>query len=148
MPGTYNRGKFLLAGGSATPVDWDTSDIRALLVHGTYTFAATHNFVSDIGTGEVSGGNYTAASRRTTTRTVVENDGAGVNRAELTCANILWSALSTTQSPNGVVFYRETATSPTDANRELISWHEFTATATNGGDFTVSFTGTNAILLT
>lgn len=135
MAGWYNRGKALLANGG---VDWDTTDIRALMVTSTYTFNADHNFVSDI-TNELTGGTYV---RKSLTRTVVENDTN--DRAELTIANVLWTALSATGTPAAFVVYKFNAA---DGSAELISYHDFTATPTNGGDFTVSFSGTNATLL-
>ena len=136
MAGTYNRGKALIANGGA---DWDTTDIRGLLVTSTYTFNADHNFVSDI-TNEVTGGTYV---RKALTRTVVENDTN--DRAELTIANVTWTALTCTGTPAALVVYKHNAA---DGSAELISYHDFTPTAANGGDYTVSFTGTNAILLT
>jgi hypothetical protein len=135
MAGTYNRGKALLANGG---VDWDSTDIRALLVTATYTFNADHNFLTDI-TNELTGGTYV---RKATTRTVVENDTN--DRAELTVANILWSALTATGTPAALIIYKYNAA---DGSAELLSYHDFTATPTNGGDFTVQFSGTNAILL-
>lgn len=135
MAGVYNRGKALLADGG---IDFDTTDLRALLVTSTYTFSAAHNLVSEL-TGELTGGTYV---RKATTRTVVENDTS--NRAELTVANVLWSALSATGTPNALILYKFNAA---DTAAELLSYHDFTPTATNGGNFIVSFSGTNAILL-
>ena len=137
MAGVYNRGKALLANGG---VDWDTTDLRGLLVTATQTFNADHNTVSEIVANEVTGGTYV---RKALTRTVVENDTN--DRAELTIANVLWSALTCTGTPAALIVYKFNAA---DASAELVSFHDFTATAANGGDYTVSFSGTNAILLT
>lgn len=136
MAGTYNRGKALILNGG---IDFDTTDIRALLVTSTYTFSAAHNFVTDL-TNEVSGGTYV---RKATTRTVVENDAS--NRAEGTVANVLWTALTCTGTPAALILYKYNAA---DGSAELLSYHDFTATAANGGDYTVGFSSTNALLLT
>jgi hypothetical protein len=135
--GTYNRGKALIANGG---VDWDTTDIRVLLVTASETFNPDDNFVTDVSANELTGGTYV---RKATTRTVVENDTN--DRAELTLANVVWTALSATGTPAAMIVYKYNAA---DGSAELISFHDFTATPTNGGDFTVSFSGTNAILLT
>lgn len=136
MAGTYNRGKALILNGG---IDFDTTDIRALLVTSTYVFNADHNLVSEL-TNEVSGGTYV---RKATTRTVVENDT--LDRAEGTVANVLWSALTCTGTPAALILYKFNAA---DTAAELLSYHDFTPTAANGGDYTVSFTGTNALLIT
>lgn len=137
MAGVYNRGKALILNGG---IDFDTTDIRALLVTSGYTFNPDHNFVSELTANEVTGGTYV---RKSTTRTVVENDTN--DRAEGTVANVLWSALTCTGTPAALVLYKFNAA---DGSAELLSYHDFTPTAANGGDYTVGFSGTNAILLT
>ena len=42
----YNPGREGFLDGS---IDWDTDDIRVMLVLSTYTFVATHKFITDIG---------------------------------------------------------------------------------------------------
>lgn len=138
MAGVYNRGKALIANGG---VDWDTTDIRGLLVTAAYAFNADHNTVADLGANEINGGTYV---RKALTRSVVENDAS--DRAELTIANVTWTALTTGGGvPAALVVYKHVAGTTAD---ELVSFHDFTATAANGGDYTLAFSGTNAILLT
>lgn len=134
MAGWYNKGKAALANGTA---DWDTTDIRALLVRSTYAFSPDHDFVSGL-TGEASGTGY---ARKTTTRTVVENDTN--DRAELTVAGLTWTSADF-GAVNGLVLYVQNAS---DAAAELLSYHDFTEVTTNGGDLTVSFASNNATLV-
>lgn len=135
MAGWYNKGKAALADGTA---DWDTTDIRALLVRSTYTFSPDHNFVSDVTANEASGTGY---ARKTTTRSVVENDTN--DRAELTVTSLTWTAADF-GAVNGLVLYVYNAA---DASASLLSYHDFTEVTTNGGDLTVSFASNNATLV-
>lgn len=136
MAGAYNRGKALLANGG---IDWDTTDIRGLLVTASETFNPDDNFVSDVVANEITGGTYV---RKALTRTVVENDT--LDRAELTISAIAWLALTATGTPAALITYKYNAS---DAAAELFGYHEFTATPTNGGDYTLSFSGNNAATL-
>jgi len=48
----YDKGREGFLDGS---IDWDTDDIRVVLVRSTYTFSAAHDFVDDITTGNENG---------------------------------------------------------------------------------------------
>lgn len=131
---TYNRGKALLLNGG---VDWDTSDLRGLLVASAYAFDPDHNTVSQI-TNELAGTGYV---RKSLTCTVVENDA--LNRAELTIAPLTWTGINAGTIAALIVYKHNAA----DASAELVSYHDMTALVTNGGDATVSFASNNAVLV-
>lgn len=135
MAGVYNRGKAGLANGT---VDWDTSDLRGLLVTSAYTFDADHNTVSQI-TNELVGTGYV---RKSLTCTVVENDAS--DRAELTIAALTWTAIDA-GTPVALVVYKHDAGG--DASSQLFGYFDFTAVTTNGGDLTVNFASDNAVLV-
>jgi hypothetical protein len=61
----YDPGREGFLDGS---IDWDTNDIRAMLVLSTYTFVASHKFVTDL--GSVDNGRTAALSGKTVTNGV------------------------------------------------------------------------------
>lgn len=63
----YNPGREGFLDGS---IDWDTGDIRAMLVLSTYTFVASHKFLSDL--GAVDNGRSAALGTKTVTDGVAD----------------------------------------------------------------------------
>lgn len=63
----YDPGREGFLDGS---IDWDTNDIRAMLVLSTYSFSAAHKFVSDL--GAVDNGRTAALSGKTVTNGVAD----------------------------------------------------------------------------
>lgn len=51
-------------------IDWDTGDIRAMLVLSTYTFVASHKFITDL--GAVDNGRSAALGTKTVTNGVAD----------------------------------------------------------------------------
>jgi hypothetical protein len=51
-------------------IDWDTDDIRAMLVLSSYTFSAAHKFITDL--GAVDNGRSAALSGKTATNGVAD----------------------------------------------------------------------------
>jgi hypothetical protein len=51
-------------------IDWDTGDIRAMLVLSTYTFSAAHKFINDL--GAVDNGRSAALGSKTVTNGVAD----------------------------------------------------------------------------
>lgn len=128
--GMYNSGKAALVNGS---IDWDTSDIRVLLLQGTgYVFNPDHNYVSDLtpATNEANATNYVRKSLTGRTVTVdTVND-----RAVCDAADVTWTALggAVNNTISAAVVYLYNAA---DTAAQLICYQDFTDTATNGGDF-------------
>lgn len=58
----YNPGREGFLDGS---IDWDTDDIRVMLILSTYTFVATHKFITDL--GAVDNGRSAALGTKTVT---------------------------------------------------------------------------------
>ncbi len=65
----YDPGREGFLDGS---IDWDTDDIRVMLVLSTYTFSAAHKFVSDL--GAVDNGRSSALGSKTVTNGVADAD--------------------------------------------------------------------------
>jgi hypothetical protein len=128
----YNKGKYALVSGD---VDWLTTTIKVMLVDDTYTFSATHNFVSDVSADELSGTGYVAgfgnSGRKTLgSKTVTEDDAN--NRAELDAGDLTWTGLDAGTVGGAIVIVEIT----NDAASLLLAFLDSTDTASNGGDFT------------
>lgn len=63
----YDPGREGFLDGS---IDWDTDDIRVMLVLSTYTFVASHKFLSDL--GAVDNGRSAALGTKTVTNGVAD----------------------------------------------------------------------------
>lgn len=135
----YTRGVHLILSGD---LDWTTNTVKVLLVSASYTYAATHNFVSDVSAYELSGTNYASgfsgSGRKTlASKTATENDGS--TRAELDCADLTWSSINAGTIGGLVVYLNGTS----DADSALIAFLDPTDVVTNGGDvvFTIATAG-------
>ena len=107
---TMTNGEWSFTGGAA----------KALLVTSTYVFnQATHKYRSDL-TGELAaGGGYTTGGVALGTKTSVYT--SGTKTLALSCANIVFAALTAT-GITGCVLYFDTGTSTTSA---LLSYIDF-----------------------
>lgn len=63
----YDSGREGFLDGS---IDWDTNDMRAMLVLSSYTFSAAHKFISDL--GAVDNGRTAALGSKTVTAGVAD----------------------------------------------------------------------------
>jgi len=63
----YDKGR---EGFLDNTIDWDTGDIRVMLVKSTYTFSAAHDFVDDIGAND--NGRSAALGSKTVTSGVAD----------------------------------------------------------------------------
>lgn len=59
----YDKGREGFLDGS---IDWDTDDIRVMLVESTYSFSAAHDFVDDITSGNDNGRSAALGSKTVT----------------------------------------------------------------------------------
>lgn len=135
----YNKGMFEITNQST---DWDTGDIRVLLVDDTYVFDPDHNFVSDVVGEEISTTNYV---RKVLQNTTVTEDDAG-DEVILDADNETWTALGPPAggpTVGGAVIYRNTGA---DGTSPLISFGDLTDTVVNGGDFTVNWPAAGIIV--
>lgn len=125
----YNPGREGFLDGS---IDWDTDDIRILLIDSSDGFTATDKFVSDVTAGAI-----VARSTALGTKTIADGVAGAADKA--------LSAV-TTGHTCAVIIYKYNAS---DASARLIAWLD-TGTnfpiVTNGGDVTVQWdTGANKI---
>jgi hypothetical protein len=116
--------------------DWDTTDIRCMLVKTTYTFNADHLTVDDGSANDPASHELVATNyvRKTVpTRTVVRVDAS--DRAEARHGVITWTALggAANDTIHGIVFYVHNAA---DAAARLIAFDDVTNLTTNGSDVT------------
>lgn len=132
MP-VFNKGLYELAEALS---DLGSADLRVLLVRETYTFAATHNVVSDVVAHELSVSSY--ARHTLTGETVVEDDTN--HRAYLDANDATFSGLGTGQTIAGAVLFRHTGS---DATAPVIAFIPITSTPTNG-DFTIRWPAPSA----
>lgn len=136
----YNIAKARMASGS---LDWDTTDIRCLLI-GTNANTPAQMYNPDLDTVQallalagIAELATTGYSRRTVgTRTVTEDDAN--DRANLDAGSITWTAIGTgAEAARALVIFEEGG--GTDATRNLISFHDTNFPKTlNGGDLTVN----------
>lgn len=131
--------------------DLDTGGdtLQMALVSGYTPNAATHNVWADVSANEVTGTGYTANGKTLANQTVTETGtGTGTTgeRGKFDADNVTWTGLNiggTSGSPSHGVLFNTTPTSPADP---LIAYWEVT-TATNGGDYTLTFDTGGIIIL-
>ena len=101
----YDKGRESFAGQNP-PLDWDTDNIKVMLVKSTYTLSQAHQYVSDL----TPGTNDNGRSANLGTKTVT----AGVEDAADT------SLVATVAAPcNALVLFKDTAV---DATSPLIGY--------------------------
>ena len=98
-------------------IDWDTNDIRVMLVLSTYTFDATDKFVSDL--GAVDNGRSAALAGKTVTNGVADANDTSLTATAATASKAL-------------VYFQHTGS---DATARLICYVD---TPTSGLPFTPS----------
>lgn len=98
----YDKGREGFLDGS---IDWDTGDIRCVLVRSAYTFNAAHDFLDDITTGNENGRSAALASKTVT---------SGVADAADTTVTATAAAAS-----NAIVIFQHTGS---DASARLIAY--------------------------
>jgi hypothetical protein len=122
----YNIGQQGLIDGT---IDLNTHTIKVRLVTSSYTFAATHTTMSNVGAGV--GTDPTLAS-------VTVTDGA------FDAADATWTAVTAGSTVNAAVIYKFVSN---DAGSTPIAYIDITDTATNGGDITLQW-GSNIFAIT
>jgi hypothetical protein len=68
-------------------IDWDTNDVRVMLVRSTYTFDATDRFVADL--GAVDNGRSAALASKTVTNGVADAADTSLTAAAAVACNAL-----------------------------------------------------------
>lgn len=80
----YDPGREGFLDGS---IDWDTDDVRAMLVLSSYTFSAAHKFISDL--GAVDNGRSAALSGKTVTNGVADATDTSLTATAATASKAL-----------------------------------------------------------
>lgn len=127
----YDKGREGFLDGS---IDWDTDDVRAILIDtGTYTYSAAHDFLDDVG-----GSSRIAVSSALGSKTVTSGvaDAADVTFTSVTGASV-----------EAIIIYKHTGT---DSTSRLICYIDTASSGLpvtpNGGDITVTWdNGANKI---
>lgn len=124
----YNTAKKKFVDGD---IDWLVDTIKVALYTGYTPDIDTHEFINAV-TTEESGTGYTAGGITLTSKTTTVNTGTDLVAVD--AANVTWSGLDV-GTPSHAVIYKDTgtpATSPVICHIEL-------GTASNGGDYTLTF---------
>jgi hypothetical protein len=124
----YNRGKYLDFTGQIVAA----TDLRVLLVNGSYAFSAAHNFVSEVVANEIAAAGY--ARTALTTKTVTEDDAGGF--AYLDADDVVWASVAIGPTIGGAILYKYNAA---DAAAELIAFYDLTDTPANGQQVTLQW---------
>lgn len=82
----YDKGREGFLDGS---IDWDTDDIRVMLVKSGYTFSAAHDFVDDITGGSFDNGRSAALGSKTVTSGVADAADTTITATAATACNAL-----------------------------------------------------------
>lgn len=103
----WNKGREGFLDGS---IDWDTNDIRVLLVESTYSFNAAHQFVSDLGTND--NGRSAALGSKTVTDGVADAaDTSLVATAAVACNALAIYQYNASDAAARLIAYIDTPTS-------------------------------------
>lgn len=68
-------------------IDWDTNDVRVMLVRSTYTFSAAHKFLADL--GAVDNGRSAALGSKTVTNGVADAADTSLTATSAVACNAL-----------------------------------------------------------
>lgn len=141
----YNKGKAVVMDGT---VDLVNDTIKVILVTSSYSFNADHDFADDVSANEISVTGYTGgfngAGRKTLASKTVTVDNTN-DRAYFDAADLTWTSLGAGATVGGAVLVKEITN---DAATPLIGFIDFSDTATNGNDFTVSWDSNGILRIT
>jgi hypothetical protein len=134
LSGTHN----LASGGNTIKITLHTSYTPNIDTHQVWADTG----VSSTEYGTASG--YTAGGKTLGSQTVTQDDSG--DRALFDGADVTWTALGALSpaTPSHAIIWNDTPTSPADP---LIAYVELGTTATNGGDYTISWSASPAAIL-
>lgn len=110
------------------------SAYKVLLVTGSYTPNADHDFVDDVDANEITGGSYARQDVATRTKAIVDGSDAATHSAD----NPTFTALAGPAAPRYAIVYRVVTT---DADHQLVCWIDLGAGLSIVGDFMVKWSG-------
>jgi hypothetical protein len=103
----YDKGREGFLDGT---IDWDTDDIRAILLRSTYTFSAAHDFVDDITTGNENGRTIAFSSKTVTSGVADAADIQVTATAAVACNAIAIFKHTGSDATARLIAYIDTAT--------------------------------------
>lgn len=104
--GLYDPGREGFLDGS---IDWDTDDIRVVLVLSAYTFVASHKFLADL--GAVDNGRSAALSGKTVTNGIADaNDTSLVATAASASKALVYFKHTGSDATARLILYMDTPT--------------------------------------
>lgn len=110
-------------------VDYVSDNVAVLLVGNTYTFDESHEFVSNISDEAVNDTGSGYARQSLASKTITLNTSA--NAVVFDCADISYTAITTTNTLAGAIIYKD---SGTDSTSDLVAFIDFADIVTNGSD--------------
>jgi hypothetical protein len=103
----YDKGREGFLDGS---IDWDTDDVRVILVESTYAFSAAHDFVDDLGTND--NGRSAALGSKTVTSGVADAANTTITAtAALACNALVIYKYNAADSAARLIAYIDTPAS-------------------------------------
>lgn len=133
MANVYNRAKSRILAGDLL-LDSDT--IKCILVGTGYTYANTHNTVSDLGANELT---YTGSGGAGRPQAVFDSVVQG-NPSDVRYDAVTFPAVSAAQTVRACILYESIADDGTD---NLIAYYNCGDLAANGGDIVIRFNSTD-----
>lgn len=132
----YNNFKEILLNGTFNLANG--ADTVKVTLHTGYTpNIDTHTVWADVSSTEYgSGSGYTAGGKTLANQATSQNNTA--DRGEFDADDVTWTGLGplSPATPSHAILWDDTPTSPADP---LIGYWELGTTATNGGDYTLTF---------
>jgi hypothetical protein len=125
-------------------IDWDSDDIRVMLVSSAYSpNQDTHDYLDDVQGNEVSGSGYTAGGAALTSKTLTYD--ASTNTITLDAADVTWA--TSTVTARYAIVYNNTGASA--AAKPLIAYVDFVSDqSSTAGNFTVVWDSAGIVRLT
>jgi hypothetical protein len=105
----YDKGREGFLDGS---IDWDTDDVRAVLVKSTYTFSAAHDFMDDLSGSTYDNGRTAALGTKTVTSGVADAaDTSLTATSAVACNAIVVYKYNVADASARLIAYIDTVTS-------------------------------------
>ncbi len=113
-------------------IDFAADTIKCALVTGYTPDIDAHDNWDDVSSTEESGTGYTAGGETLASKTVTQDNTN--NQADVDAADVTWTGLDV-GTPSHAILYKDTGTASTST---LMCYMEI-STASNGGDYTISW---------
>jgi hypothetical protein len=130
MNNIYSTGLLGLLDGT---ISWGNDPIKALIVDNTYTFDKTHEFVSDVATGEVTNAVGIGYERKVMLNTTIT---LSADVVRFLADDLTYTNVNTVEVWDALIVYVEVGT---DSTSPVVAYLPIDAVTTNGTSVTVAF---------